>query len=211
MPEAGEDVDYADRIAAAADANRDAWQRTIEEMRAIAEELDAEGWTVTTAGADHTAPEPPDAGPEGRYGLVHVVPSNVAEDVRGAIERAADGDAVPGPDGEDAGRELDAFGRYEVFRKEVGNDVFQVTVLYDDDTETALVLAGNYELTYAEGLMRTAVERGEMYTHVRTLDGTTVGSFRHDDPSLFFPNAAARFGGDGDGDADGTGDADRGA
>lgn len=203
MPEAGDDADYADRIAATADAKRDAWQRTVDEMRAIAEELDADGWTVTTAGADHTAPEPPDAGPEGRYGLVHVVPSNVAEDVRDALARAAGEDAPDALDApEGAGRELDAFGRYEVFRKEVGNDVFQVTVLFDDDTETALILAGNYELTHAEGLLRAAVERDAVYTHVQTLDGTTVASFRHEDPSLFFPNAEARVGGDKGGDGE---------
>jgi hypothetical protein len=201
MPEAGDDADYADRIAATADAKRDAWQRTIDEMRAIAEELDADGWAVTTAGADHTAPEPPDAGPEGRYGLVHVVPGNVAEDVRDALSRAAGEDALDASEG--AGRELDAFGRYEVFRKEVGNDVFQVTVLFDDDTETALLLAGSYELTYVEGLLRAAVERDAVYTHVQTLDGTTVASFRHEDPSLFFPNAEARVGGDREGDGGG--------
>lgn len=197
MPEAGDDADYADRIAATADAKKDAWQRTIDQMRALGEELGEEGWTVTAAGADHTAPEPPEMGPEGRFGLVHVVPGNVADGVRSALAAAA-GVEESALDTEET-VELGAFGRYEVFRKEVGNDVFQVTALYDDETETALLLAGTYELTYAEGLMRAALERGETYTHVQTLDGTPVGSFRHDDPSLFFPNAERRIGG-GDGD-----------
>lgn len=192
MPEIGGDRDYADEIASDADVLKNAWGATIGEMRAMAEDLEAEGWSVTTVGADHTAPEPPDVGPEGRFGLSYVVPDNYAREVRATIAAAAgvDEDEL---DTEEP-RELDAFGRYEVYRTESSGHAFQVTALYDDDTKTALLLAGTYELRHATSLMKAAVERDEMYTHIQTLDETPVGSFHHEDWELFFPNARQRLG-----------------
>ncbi|WP_254536668.1 DUF7529 family protein [Halomarina litorea] len=192
MPETGGDRDYADEIASNADVLKGAWQATIGEMRAMGEELEADGWSVTTVGADHTAPEPPDVGRSGRFGLVYVVPDNYAREVRRAIAAAADVD-VDDLD-TDEPRELDAFGRYEVFRNESSGNAFQVTALYDDDSKTALLVAGSYELRHAPPLMKAALERGEMYTHIQTLDETPVGSFYHDDWELFFPNARQRLG-----------------
>jgi hypothetical protein len=196
MPESGGDRDYADRIADNAEVLKNAWQATIGEMRTLGEELEEAGWSVTTVGADHTAPEPPDVGPEGRFGIVHVVPDNYARDVRATVAATAGVDESE-LDTEEP-RELDAFGRYEVYRNESGANAFQVVALYDDDSKTALLIAGTYEQRQALGLMRTALERDEMYTHVQTLDGTPVGSFYHEDWELFFPRARQRLGiGDG--------------
>lgn len=192
MPETGGDRDYADSIASDADALKNAWQATVGEMRAMAEELEAEGWSVTAVGADHTAPEPPEMGPEGRFGLAYVVPDNHAREVRRTIAAAAG--VEESELDTDEPHELDAFGRYEVYRNESSGSAFQVTALYDDDSRTALLVAGTYELYAAQSLMAAAVERDEMYTHIQTLDGTPVGSFHHDDWELFFPSARQRLG-----------------
>ncbi|WP_254542956.1 DUF7529 family protein [Halomarina pelagica] len=197
MPEIGEDTEYADRFANDADRLKGAWEATIEEMRAIESELEAEGWDVTAVAAGHTAPTNPDAGESERFGLVHVVPDNHADDLREAFERGT-GASPESDDGEVT--ELGGFGRYEVYRTEAGGSAFQVTVLYADEPKVAIVLAGGYELAFAQGMIRTAIERDEMYTHVQTLDKTPLGSFRHEEWELFFPEARQRFGIEDDGE-----------
>jgi hypothetical protein len=176
MPEHGdEEIDYADRLAQNADVRSSAWERTISDMKAMAEELEADGWDVTYVGAGHTAPESPRAEPEGRYGLTYVIPNNYAEEFTEAFR-------------------ADGYEEYEVFRNETGGSVFQVTALYDEPTNRAILIAGNYELMHANPLMATAVRTGEMYTHVQLLDETHLGSFRHDGWELFFPDANRRLG-----------------
>ena len=83
------------------------------------------------------------------------------------------------------------FPRYDVFRNEDDGWVFVVTVLLDPDSETAILIAGTYERHLSTDLARAAADADEMYTHVQTLDGTQLGSFRHDDPEKFFPGADA--------------------
>lgn len=177
MPEHGDDIDYADRIAAYAEPHRQAWQHTLEDMQAMAEEREEAGWRTLVIAAGNTAPEPPGAGESDRYGLAHVIPGNKAEEFREAV---------------DAGD----FPAYNVYRTEVDGRLFLVTELLDPDTETVIYIAANFELRHAGDLAVHAKETGEMYTHVQKLDGTPLGSFRHDGYEKFFPEAdqlAARF------------------
>ncbi|MFC4359834.1 hypothetical protein ACFO0N_17960 [Halobium salinum] len=171
MVDIGEDdPDYAERISASAEATRNAWGATLEEMEAMAEELADEGWETVTIAAGHTAPENPNSGEGDRFGLTHVVPDNKAEEFEALFE--------PG-----------AFTRYEVYRNDADGREFVLTVLYDDDREAAIFVAGSYELRHAGGCVSAAKEAGKMYTHVQTLDGTHLGSFEHDDYEMFFPHA----------------------
>ncbi|MEF8842514.1 MAG: hypothetical protein V5A62_12965 [Haloarculaceae archaeon] len=174
MPEIGEDADYAERAAAKSQVTKEAWEATIEDMHAMAEELEEQGWEVAAIGAGHTAPESPRAEPEGRYGLTYTVPDNYADEFREAFRE-------------------DGFERYEVYREEQEGTAFQVTALYDGETSTAILLAGAYELRHANPLIATAMKVGEMYSHVRLLDGTHLGSFRHEGYELFFPDADRRM------------------
>ncbi len=168
MPETGHGVDDADRLSVGVDAFKDAWAATLDDMEALAEEYEENGWHTLTIAAGDTAPEPPDAGDEDRFGLIYVIPDNDAE----AFEEAV-------ADGE--------FPRYDVFRNESDGRVFLVTVLADPETSTAIFIAGSFERRHSPALVNTVMEEGEMYTHVQTLDGTQIGSFRHDDPEKFFP------------------------
>lgn len=171
MPETGagdDDPDYAEQIAASADVHKGAWQRTLDDMTTMSDELEAEGWDVVTLAAGHTAPKPPDAGESDRFGFVHVVPDNQAEEFAEAFE---------------AGE----FPQYRVFRNEMQGRVFMVTQLLDPDAEQVVLIASNFEMRHAPGLVTAALEEGEIYTHVQTLDKTHLGSFRHDDVEKFFP------------------------
>jgi hypothetical protein len=149
------------------DALSGAWNETLEDMWAMADELDAEGWETLSVVADHTGPEGPEHGDTDRFGLVYVIPGNEAESFEAAIEGS--------------------FPRYDVFRQEVNGRVFMVTELLDPDTETAILIAGNFWSHETDPLVAAARDEGEMYTHVQKLDETQLGSFRHDKPEKFFP------------------------
>jgi hypothetical protein len=194
MPDIGEDVDYADRIAGNADALKGAWNATREELYAMADELEAEGWETVAVSADHVAPEGPGFEPEGRFGLTYTFVDNVADDVRDAVATAADVSAeeLDALDDEET-LELDAFDRYEVFQRETDGHVYQVVAYFDADSGSALLVAGAYQQLYAGPLRETVVDRDELYTHFQRLDESPIASFRHEEWEPFFPNAETRL------------------
>lgn len=170
MTEIGEDNDpkYADRISTHADTHRQAWSRTLTDMKGLAADLEEDGWNAIAIAAGHTAPNPPDAGDTSRWGFVHVIPGNYADEFSEAFE---------------AGE----FPQYQVFQKDVDGRVFMVTQFLDPGTETAILIAGSYEMRHAPGLVKTAQREEEMYTHVQKLDKTVLGTFKHDEYERFFP------------------------
>jgi len=172
MPETGagdDEPDYAEQIAASADVHKNAWQRTLDDMEAMAEELEADGWEVLPIAAGHTAPTNPDAGATDRFGFVHVVPGNKAEPFEQLVETGS-------------------FPKYRVFRNEMDGRIFMLTQLIDPDAEATILIAGNFPVRHAPGLVKTALKEDEIYTHVQKLDKTHLGSFRHDDVEKFFPD-----------------------
>lgn len=172
MPEGLENEQGPERLAATADTMKDAWARTLDDMRARADEYEERGWDTITVAAGHTAPENPDSGPEGRFGFVHVLPGDVAREVRETIEE-------------------NEFTEYDVFRATTAGRVFLVTELLDPGSHAAILVAGSYELRSVGPLVAAADEAGICYTHLQTLDGTVVGSFEHDDYEKFVPRIDA--------------------
>ena len=167
-------------------AVKEGWRMTNEDMESIAEERREEGWDVVSMPAVHTSPVSRDMGddPE-RFGLVHIIPDNYAEEFREAYERGE-------------------FPEYLAYRNEVENSAFLVTEFIDPDSETVILIAGRYDLRHAEGMVRSAIDEGELYTHARTLDGTRLGSFRHEEFDALVPtpeeydDASTEDAGDGD-------------
>ncbi|MFB6296158.1 MAG: hypothetical protein ABEH66_04860 [Halobacteriales archaeon] len=147
------------------------WTQTVAEMRELAAEREAAGWTVETVRAGDTAPEPPELGESGRFGLVHTVPGSAEAGVRSVLQ-----DGV--------------VEEYAVHRRTAGSTRFLVTELRDPDAKRVLLVAGAVDLDDASDLAAAARERGTMYTHVQLLDWTHLGTVRHDDPAAFFPDLA---------------------
>lgn len=145
-----------------------AWARTLESATEMADDLRAEGWEVVTVRAGHVAPEPPGAGDTGRFGYVYLAQGEIAEAFQAAITEGA-------------------FDSYEVFANRTGDDLFLLTRVLDSDRKLAVLLVGAVDLSQAGELAAAARERDEMYSHVVLLDGTHLGSFRHDDPSVLLP------------------------
>ena len=178
--------DDAAGMAPTSDAEREAWRLTNEDMEAVATERRREGYDVTTTTAVHTNPIPRSLGDDDRFGLVYILPDNHADDFRAAYERA---------DGE--------FPDFVAYRREVNVSSFLVTELLDPETETAILVAGHFDARRVGGLAKSAIEADAMYTHAETLDGTHLGSVRHEEYEPFLPAEEADDETDGEAD-DGT-------
>lgn len=163
MPEIGDDgdADHIERIADKGETLKSAWSQTNEDMQAMAEQRRENGWEAVAIPAVHTAPTSRDAGDDDRFGIVYVIPNNYADDFSEALERGT-------------------FPRFEAYRNEIDGFVFLVVELLDPETETAILLAGQYELHNAQGMVTAARDEGALYTHVKVLDGTILGSIRHE-------------------------------
>lgn len=151
------------------ESETNAWGRTLESATEMADRLRADGWEVVTVRAAHVAPEPPAHGDTDRFGFVYLAQGEVAEDVRAAVT-----------DGE--------FDGYELFTRREGSDLFALTRVTDEERDLAVLLVGAVDLTEAGELATAARDRGEMYSHVQLVDGTHLGSFRHEDAAPFFPD-----------------------
>ncbi|WP_135666072.1 DUF7529 family protein [Halorhabdus rudnickae] len=143
------------------------WERVLEDAKALAAELRVDGWDVLIVRADHVAAVSPRESTE-RHGLIFTAPDSVAEQL---------------PDLIDGG----SFDRYEVHREDVAENRFLAIRIRDDETERGVVLVGVLDWSRIGDLADAAREREQLHSHVRLLDGTHVATFRHEDPSLFFP------------------------
>jgi hypothetical protein len=175
MTDAGEqpgEVDPERRVAQNTEAHRNAWEETIEEMKARAAGHEADGWETHYVAPLDTSPVSADQAEAARadigWGLVHTIPDNFVADFADATER---GD----------------FPEYDVFRRLIDGRVFHLLVLRDPDERVALFVAGAYRLHDAEGCIATAKSEGYLQTWLRGTDGTVAGTFRHEEPSKFFP------------------------
>ncbi|WP_436923736.1 DUF7529 family protein [Halosimplex amylolyticum] len=150
------------------------WQRTLSDMEAMADDRESKGFETLTVPAGDTTTLTPDMGDDDSWGLSHIIPDNYAEDFEELYEESA-------------------FEETGVYQLESGGFVFLVTELINPSDEVVIFVAGSYDMRYSGGLVRTAMDRDEMYTHVKTLDHTLLGSFHHDDPSDFFPDPEAFY------------------
>lgn len=164
MPETGNDRDdeRLQRLASGASVRKKGWAQTNEEMQLLADERRSDGFEVVTATTLHTDTVTPDMGedPE-RFGFVHVVPDNHADEVAEVLST------------------LDVT-RYEAYRSTVGENAFLVVELLDESASRALLFASYYDPTEATAMVATARERGVLFTHLKRIDGTHLGTIRHE-------------------------------
>lgn len=160
-------VDEADRLVVNTEVHTNAWEETLEELWALEEEYEADGWDVIATDVGHTGTVAP-SHRKGYWGLSHIVPDSAAERIGEAVEA---GD----------------FPRYDVLRNTVQGRVFMVLTLLDPATETAILLGTNYELRRATELVLHTREVGYVNSVIRYLNGEVVAEIRHDEPEKFFP------------------------
>jgi len=154
------------------DATNQGWIQLLEEMDAMADRLESEGWETLTIPAGDTAPVTAADSHTDRHGYVYVVPGDRAERFEDVF--------VP-----------DGFPRTELYRATTPTHLFLLTVFLDPPTEAAVLLAGVLEREGLPACRQEAEEAGVMYSHLFTVDATHLGSFEHDDPEPFFPETNA--------------------
>lgn len=160
-------VDEADRLVANTEVHTNAWEQTIEELRALEDDYEAEGWDVIATIAGHTGPVAP-VHDKGYWGLSYIVPDSDAERIREVVE-------------------THEFPTYDVLRNHVQGRVFAIVSYLDADSETAILVGSNFELRRATELVLHARDVGHLNTLVRHLDGRIVAEFHHEEPEKFFP------------------------
>lgn len=145
-----------------------AWQLLLEELDDATETLASEGWeTLSIVAGDAGGVVPEDRFTD-RHGYAYVVPGEEADRFGELF--------VP-----------DGFPATEVFRRSAAGRLFVLSIFRDPPTERAVLLAGTLDRSGLEPVRSIARETGTMYTHLFRVDGTHLGSFRHDDPEPFFP------------------------
>ena len=118
----------AEELEASAGQLKAAWEDTIADMKAIAEEWREEGYEVTDIISVDAGPIGRDSNDEdGEYGMEFVIPDDDADAFVEAFE---------------AGE----YGQYDVYRGEVEADAFIVEELVDHEVERVILLAGAYHL-----------------------------------------------------------------
>ena len=147
-------------------ATNEGWMQLLDEMEAMAADLEAEGWETLPMAAGDTTAVGPDDGYTDQHGYSYVVPGDDADRFEELFE----------PDG---------FPRTEVYQATTDTHLLLLTVFLDPATEVAILVAGALERENLVACRRHAQET--MYSHLLRLDGTHLGSFEHDDPEPFFP------------------------
>lgn len=161
-------TDPESRYGSLTSVQNEAWEQTNEEMTLLAEERREAGWEAVTIPAVHTSVFSRKAGADDEFGIEYVVPDNYAEDFSDAFE--------PGE-----------FREYQAYRTTVSQGVFQVLELLAPGSETALLVAGMYKLQDASGLEESARQEGALYSFFRTIDGTRLGTVRHEEFEALLP------------------------
>ncbi|PSQ44470.1 hypothetical protein BRD17_04100 [Halobacteriales archaeon SW_7_68_16] len=170
-----EDRDHVETVAQDAAATKEAWTATLDDMEAMVAERETDGWETIRFPAGDTAPENPAVRESDRFGLVFVVPKAVGDDpVAERLREAFDGGSFP---------------ESEVYRREMNGTVFLVVEYRDPDRRLAVFVAGQYMLTDAHGMVKTAEKSGEFYVHFQRLDATPIGTVEHEDHHPFVPHA----------------------
>ncbi|ADD06045.1 uncharacterized protein Nmag_2485 [Natrialba magadii ATCC 43099] len=159
-------------------AIKDAWAQTTEELEILAEQRREQGWDTVAIPAIQTAAVSRDAGPKHneRFGIVFVVPDNHADAFSDAFDRGE-------------------FPRFEAYRNEVSGAVFLVVEYLDPESETAILLAGQYERRHVAGMLAATEDEGVLFTHAKTLNGTVLGSFEHKDYAPLVPETVGSVSG----------------
>ncbi|MUV89066.1 hypothetical protein GJ629_03425 [Halapricum sp. CBA1109] len=160
---------YVDRVIDDTGRQTDAWSRTLDDMEAIAERRREDGWDAVTLTTAQTAPLSRDDGddPE-RFGLVTVLPDNYAEEFTEVYEE-------------------NALDQYQAYSNVVEGFMYLLLEVLDSDSKTTLLLAMRYDLVLADAMATSAYDEGTLFTHVKTIDGTELGTFQHDDFEALLP------------------------
>lgn len=162
----GEPDPHVERLEQAQATVAEAWKQTLSDREDIAADRREDGWEVLELTATHTDTVSIDTLDHDKYGLFHVIPDNRAEEFEATYD--------------------DGFTEYLGYGSIVQGFMYMVTELIDPEERRSILIASQYDMTRSQGMINSADRTGSLYTYVRTIDGTILGSFEHEeyDPLL---------------------------
>lgn len=147
------------------------WDDVMEDMEATEEEYRKKGWeTLKVIPGDVTPLTTSDI--SDMYGLDVVLPDNEFLELDEIIEE----------------RDLE-FDEFEVYKANKSGIMFLVVVMMATEDEFALLYPAYYDPARSQGMMKEAIQKGKMKTHIRRLKNDKMITFDHEDPSLFLPES----------------------
>lgn len=167
-PDTPEGEGRVDGMVRESDTVSDGWKRTLDDMETMATDRRDRGFEVVTIPSGDTTALSPKTDETDRWGLTHLIPGNKTDQFEAVYEGAE-------------------FTETAVYQVTDSGHVFLVTECIDLEAQAVVFIAGAYQMRHAVDLVRAATDREQMYSHVRTLDRTYLGTFEHDDVSAFFP------------------------
>lgn len=150
------------RLSETDETHNEAWEQTLDDMEDIAEDRREDGWDVTTVVSARTNTTSKETSRDGNWGLMHIVPNNFGERFSEVYDE-------------------DEFTEYLAYGTVIDGFVYLVTEFIDPDGRRSVLVASRYDMVWAQGMLTNAREEDVLYTHVRTIDGTILGSFVHED------------------------------
>lgn len=156
-----------------------AWQQTIEETQLLADERREDGWETTTVMAPHTDTVSREMNDHDRFGLIHVLPNNYADDFRDAFD--------------------EAFTEYLVYGSAIEGVMYVAIELIDPEAERSILVSCKYDMTMAEGMTKSALDEGALYSYFRLISGEVLGRFQYEEfePLVTPPDGATTSGATG--------------
>lgn len=159
----------AEHIAQTSDPVKDAWTQTISDTMRMRAEREERGYEAVVIPAGDTTPIAPQDGDTDFFGFSYLAPDNKAKEFEALYEN---GD----------------FTQFAVYQATSSGSTFIVTECIDEAAKRCIFISGAYQMMDAPQLVKAAVKRDQLHSRVRTLDGTVIGTFEHDDVSAFFPD-----------------------
>lgn len=149
-------------------AHSEAWAQTLEDMEAIADDRRDDGWDVLTVMAAHTDTVSIDMNEHDDFGLMHVLPNNHADDFEEMYDE-------------------EEFTEFLVYGSLIEGFMYAVTEFIDPADQRSILVASQYDLALAGGLYESVEQEGVLYSYLKTIDGTVLGTFEHEEYEPLLP------------------------
>lgn len=145
-----------------------AWEQTLEDQDSIAEDRREDGWEVLDVMAIHTDTVSIDMNDHDKFGLMHILPDSQAEEFEAEFDP-------------------DEFTEYLAYGSLVDGFMYAVIEFIDPEEKRSILLATRYDLKRSQGLFESVRKEGVLYSHVKKVDGTYVGSFEYEEYEPLLP------------------------
>lgn len=167
-----------------------AWEQTLEETDMLAEDRREDGWDAAVVMVPHTDTVSRDMKDHDRFGLMHVVPNNYADTFVEAYDE-------------------EAYTEYLVYGDAIDGVMYVAIELIDPDAKRSIFVPCTYDMTMSEGMTKSALDEGALYSYFKTISGEILGRFRYEEfePLVAPPNGNGIAGVADVGDVTDNGDA----